>query len=397
MVQPLVAVLLSLVAAYILAEIFKKLGLPRVLGQISAGLVLGIGIIKSYLFTYESMETLSFLANLGIVLLFFYIGLEINLQTFRKNMKASVLISLFNTFLPLVAGFVVMYFLLDFGLLPSIIVGLSLSVSAQSIALDLLEELKLLKSKVGSLIISAGAVDDVIELFIVTILLSVFQITTSSTTLLRVAIDVLVFLGIVLIARAWFIPATLQFFSREKTSTSRFAAALIIVLVIASLAELLGMGLLIGALIAGMIVRQTILRDIGLPDWEEHDIARSVHIISFAFLIPLFFVWTGLNVNLAVIPQQLGFIGLLIAIAILGTLGGTVAAIWLMSRKIKEGFLVGWGLCSKGDIELVLAAVALKTGVITQNLFTALVMMSLATMIISPLFLKYTALHSKKK
>src|SRR3989338_1074369 len=162
-----------------------------------------------------------------------------------------------------------------------------------------------------------------IELFIVTILLSVFQITTSSTTLLRVAIDVLVFLGIVLIARAWFIPATLQFFSREKTSTSRFAAALIIVLVIASLAELLGMGLLIGALIAGMIVLQTILRDIGLPDWEEHDIARSVHIISFAFLIPLFFVWTGLNVNLAVIPQQLGFIGLLIAIAIIGTLGGT--------------------------------------------------------------------------
>ena len=397
MVQPLVAVLLSLVAAYILAEIFKKLGLPRVLGQISAGLVLGIGIIKSYLFTYESMETLSFLANLGIVLLFFYIGLEINLQTFRKNMKASVLISLFNTFLPLVAGFVVMYFLLDFGLLPSIIVGLSLSVSAQSIALDLLEELKLLKSKVGSLIISAGAVDDVIELFIVTILLSVFQITTSSTTLLRVAIDVLVFLGIVLIARAWFIPATLQFFSREKTSTSRFAAALIIVLVIASLAELLGMGLLIGALIAGMIVRQTILRDIGLPDWEEHDIARSVHIISFAFLIPLFFVWTGLNVNLAVIPQQLGFIGLLIAIAILGTLGGTVAAIWLMSRKIKEGFLVGWGLCSKGDIELVLAAVALKTGVITQNLFTALVMMSLATMIISPLFLKYSVRKINKR
>ncbi|MBI2666013.1 cation:proton antiporter, partial [Candidatus Woesearchaeota archaeon] len=114
-----------------------------------------------------------------------------------------------------------------------------------------------------------------------------------------------------------------------------------------------------------------------------------------AFLIPLFFVWTGLNVNLAIIPKQLGLIGLLIAIAILGTLAGTIAAIWLMTRKIKEGFLVGWGLSSKGDIELVLAAVALKTGVITQNLFTALVIMSLATMIISPLFLKYSV--GKKK
>ena len=391
MVQPLVAVLVSLVAAYVLAEIFKKLGLPRVIGQIGAGLLLSVSVIKSYLFSYEGLETLSFLANLGIILLFFYVGLEINLLTFKKNLKMSIFVSVMNTSLPLVAGFLTMYFLMNLGLIPSLIVALSLSVSSQSIAIDLLEELKLLKSKIASLIINAGTVDDIIELFIVTLLLSVFQITTTSIPLLRVAIDVLVFLGIILIARTWFIPTTLKFFSNEKNSTSRFAAALIIVLVIASLAEFLGVGLLIGALIAGMIVRQTILRDVGRPDWEEYDIARSVHIVAFAFFIPLFFVWTGLNVDLTVVPKQLGFIGLLVAIALIGTILGTVAAIWMMTGKIREGFIVGWGLSSKGDIELVLAAVALKAGVITQSLFTALVMMSLATMIIAPLFLKNLA------
>ncbi len=387
MLQPLVAIFICLIAAYVFSGICKKIGLPRAVGQLFAGLLLGIGALKSSIFTPASLETLSFLANLGIILLFYYVGLEINFRTFQKNLQASVLISLLNTALPLLFGFFVMKFLFDLETITSVIIGLSLSVSAQTISVDLLEELKLLRSKFGSLVISAGTVDDIIEVFIVTLLLSIFQITTTEITFGKVLWDMALFIAILIASKMWLIPATLRFFEKERSSTARFTASLIIVLLIASLAETLGMGLLIGALLAGIIVRQTLFRGKD-ANWKEHDIAHSVHVIAFGFLIPLFFVWTGIHVDLAAIPQQIWFILLLVVIALGGTIGGTMLATRWRGGSWKEGLALGWGLSPKGDIELVIAAVALRTGILSNALFTSLVVMSLITMIIAPPVLK---------
>ena len=96
MINPLIFILISLGLAYFLAEIVKKLGLPRVVGQISAGLILGIPLIRKYLSATDNLEILSFLANLGIVLLFYYVGLETDFRTVTKNIQQSVLISLFK-------------------------------------------------------------------------------------------------------------------------------------------------------------------------------------------------------------------------------------------------------------------------------------------------------------
>src|SRR3989338_2084976 len=167
MATALIVILVSLGFAYFLSEIVKKLGLPRVVGQISAGLILGIPLVKGYLFTGDHLDILSFLANLGIVLLFYYVGLESNFNILTKNLKLSLMISLFNTLIPLILGFILMKFLFGFSLVVSLIVGVSLAVSAQSVSLDILEELNLLKSRIGRLIISAGAIDDVFELILV--------------------------------------------------------------------------------------------------------------------------------------------------------------------------------------------------------------------------------------
>ena len=115
MVSSFVTVLLYLLLAYLLGEVFRKIfGLPRVIGQVGAGLILGIGFLKSFFLTPESSDVISFLANLGILLLFYYAGLETNLRAFTKNIKKSLLISLFNTTIPFIAGFLVMRFLFHF-------------------------------------------------------------------------------------------------------------------------------------------------------------------------------------------------------------------------------------------------------------------------------------------
>ncbi|HLC51788.1 MAG TPA: cation:proton antiporter [Candidatus Nanoarchaeia archaeon] len=398
MINPLIFILISLGLAYFLAEIVKKLGLPRVVGQISAGLVLGIPLIRKYLSATDNLEILSFLANLGIVLLFYYVGLETDFRAVTKNIQQSVLISLFNTTIPLIIGFLMMKFLFEFSTLVSLIIGISLSVSAQSVSLDILEELKLIKSKIGSLIISAGAVDDAIEIILVGILFSIFHVAGSDLTLITLFVEIVIFLVIVVIARVWLIPYSLKFFDRQKSTTARFTGALLLVLLIASFAEFLGVGLLIGAMIAGILVKQTIFKDEKIPNWEEHDIAKSIHLISFGFLIPLFFVSVGLKVDFSSFIQEFWFVLLLLLISIIGTVGGSLIAVLIHHGKFKDGIILGWGLSPKGDVELVIATLALTNGIISINIFTSLVMMALLTTILSPIiFKKLLGIHKSKK
>src|SRR3989344_4488743 len=128
--QTLLMLLIVLSIAYLFSVIFKQFGLPRVVGQILAGVILGIGPLKNYLFDSANLELLSFMASLGIVLLFYYVGLEINVKAFTKNPKESLLTSVFNTAIPLFLGFLLMKFVFGYNNLVSIITGITLAVSA---------------------------------------------------------------------------------------------------------------------------------------------------------------------------------------------------------------------------------------------------------------------------
>src|SRR3989344_3771876 len=395
MVSALILVFLALSLGYIFSEISKRLGLPRVVGQIFTGLILGVPIIKDYLLGEENLKIFSFLANLGIILLFYYVGLETNFRAFTKNIKELALISFFNTAIPLILGILIMKFVFGFTALISIIIGICLAVSAQSVSLDILEEMKALKSRIGNLIIGAGAVDDIIEIVLVAVIFSLFQVAVSHQSLLQLLLEILIFLVIIIASRNWIIPYGLSYFDKEKSTTARFTGSLLIVILIASLAEFLGVGLLIGSMIAGVIVRQTILKDKTLPNWEEHDIARSVHLIAFGFLIPLFFVMVGLKVDLTLFKQEFWFILLLFLISIVGTVGGSLLAVLLSKGTFKEGLTLGFGLTPKGDVELVIATLALNNGIITLNIFTALVMMSLLTSIAAQMFFRYLVMKNR--
>jgi len=381
MIQTLLAILISLVLAFILSQIFKVFGLPKVIGEICAGLILGISVIKIN-FDADALNALNFLASLGIVLMFYYVGLETDFSVATKKIKKSAMISLFNTFLPLILGFVVMKYLVGFDTLSSFIIGASLSVSAQSVSIDILEELRILKSKLGNVIISTGAIDDIIELILITSILTLFYSNVTNITTQHLLVNILLFILIILFSRLVFVPITWKFFDREKSSTARFMASIIIVLVFSLLSELLGIGLLIGAMAAGIIVRQTIIKDKSIPNWEEHDIAKSVHVVAFGFLIPLFFVSVGLRTDLSSILSNLYLIVLFLIIAFIGTIGGTVLAVILNNGTLKEGLLLGFGLSPKGDIELIIITLALQYGIINQPIFSSLVIMSLITTVI---------------
>jgi len=382
-------VLVMLLLAYVFSVAARFLGLPRVVGQITAGFVLGLPFIQPILFTPENGGFFSFLAEIGILLLFFFTGLEIDVSTFRKNAKESLYISFFNTLLSLAGGYFFSFYILGYSSLVSLLIGISLSVSSQAISLDILEETKLLKSRIGKLIISTGTIDDLFELFLISILLVLFQVTVEKTTLGFFFLHLFLFLGIVLAFKWWFVPFALRVFEQEKSRSYLFMGAFIIVLLMASLSEMLGVSSLIGAFLAGVLIRYTLLSGKNRRVWEEHEIARSVHTLAFGFLIPLFFVWVGVNTQIVAIFEQTYALVPLFLIDVFGTLLGTVIGVRLIGGSWSEGYTLGWGVIPKGDTELIIASLALRGGLIDTKIFTLIVLIAFLSTVIAPIMFKY--------
>ena len=395
MADPLVMILICLLGAFILSEVFKLIGLPRVVGQITAGIIIGLEPLRTYVLGDGNLKLLNFLASLGIVLLFYYIGLEMNFRVAARYAKNSIVVSIFKALVPFGVGYFIASQFLGMGSIASIIIGIALSASAQSVSMDLLDELGMAKSKIGVMIISIGAITDLIELFVVTILLGALELSGSNIGYSKLFFDLSLFIIFILIARLWLIPLMLKRGS-NKTSTSRFMASIILVLAIAALSEFLGIGALIGALVAGIIIRQTIFKDVEIPDWQEHDIARSIHIIAFGFLIPLFFVWVGASTDIQWLENHLGIAFVLALAALVSIIIGTIIAIKLTGGKLREGLTLGWGLGPKGDIGLVVTALALEAGILSEQMFSSLVLMVLIVTIISPVMFKRMLLNNAK-
>jgi len=390
MANILLVILIALVTAYILSEIFRYLKLPRVVGQILAGIILGIPLIKDYLFDTEALSVFSFLTNIGIILLFFFIGLEINVREFRKNFEKSILVSIFNTMMPLFLGFIVARAFFRFDNITSLIIGISLSVSSQAISLDILEEVKLLKSKIGNLILTSGTVDDVFELLAISVVLVIFHSAISGFFSLKALfINIMIFVAIVLIFRITLIPFALKTFEKDKSQAILFMGALIIVLLMAYLSELFGVSSLIGALIAGVLVRQTLITGEDRKPWRRNEISHFIHVISFGFLIPIFFVNVGLQTNVDIISANIFLAFVLLVVDIIGTIGGTVMGIMFSKGSMHEGLIVGWGIVPKGDTELVIATLALKNNLINIDVYTAIITVALASTFIAPIVFRY--------
>lgn len=382
------ALFLSLALSFLLSEALKRVGIPRVVGQISAGLILSISVLKELVFDAETLSAFNGLADVGIVLMFFFIGLGINLRVFSRNVKEGVLISVFNTLLPFALG-VGIAILLGQGLLGGVVLGIAFAVSSQTVTMDLLEESKMIKSRIGSLIIGAGAIDDIIEFVLIGVLLTSLQLQESATPA-SIIIGLLAFVGILTIFRLFILEWLLKVFEKQRSERALFMGALIIALLMASLSGYFGISGLIGALIAGALVRQVLLKSEHYRPWEEQHLSKNLDIVSFGFFIPLFFVSVGLNVDVTdmsgiVLGVALGLVSLV------ATVAATALGVVLCGKSLKEGILIGIGVTPKGDVDVVVSTLALGAGLISRDLFSAIVVMAMVTSLVGPVLFRMAA------
>lgn len=386
--NPLITILICLITMYVLSELLRTVSIPRVVGYILSGMLLGLPPIRSLIFDQQSIWLVSFLSQIGVILLLFFVGLQINFKQFEKSIVPSVWISLFNTSIPLLLGYLVSRYWFNFESGTSIIIGVCMSVSATAVALDLLEELNKLRTKLGALIVSAGTFDDMIELFLITIVLTFLETAMQKTTIAGLIIGIIIFAAVILLFRFLVIPILLRRIENQPGRAQFFTGALIITLVMAALAEYLGIGAFIGALFSGLIIRQVLLKKPNRKPWEKAEITHSIHTLAFGFLVPFFFFYVGYQTEILAIWENITFGLVITALAIFGTVIGSAIGYYINFHNLRDAFTVGWAMNAKGDTEIVIAQLALVAGVITVPIFSSLIFMAVLSTLISPFVLR---------
>jgi len=384
MLSVIVVLAIVLGTAFLFNESFKKIGLPPVVGQIIGGLVLGVPIIKTLIFEDpKTVEIVDLLAVLGIIFLLLLVGLEIDIEKILESSKEAVMISFGAAIVPLILGFLFLK-MLGYSFIASLIFGGALSVTAEGTTVKVLIDANALNTKLGAIIVSAGAIDDVFEV----LFLSLVTIVGFGGSLSQLAFLPLEFLIFIIIAFVFFkvVSRMLGVIKGSVDKVELFSLVIIFALIIAALSETFELGYLIGALVAGFLMQISLRR---LREKDETEIVFATRLITLAFAVPFFFVNVGLNFNYDYLLSNVFLLLFTIAIAFAGKILGTLMVKPFSKLNAKQLYLIGWGMNSRGAVELVIALLALRHGLIVQEVFSALVSMAIVTTLVFPFVLQH--------
>jgi P-type Ca2+ transporter type 2C len=405
----ILVLVICLIFSYVLSWLFKKFGLPHILGHMLTGLLLSIPFIKDLLFSDQSnVSTFSTLSNLGLIFLLFFLGLKINLHHLFSFNKKSFNVSMLSALVPFFLGFVFAQ-IAGLSILISVVIGACLSVTAEVVSISILRELNLMNSSIGMIIIEAGIIDDIFEILILAAIGAIVSrgtglVPVGTEGVMGIVFDVLIFIGIIYIVRFFFIPFTFKLLGKEPGKSELFTASFIIVLAMAAVANWLQVGTVIGALVAGVVVKQTLLKE--HKRREESEVVDMVETVTFGFLEPIFFIWIAYEANLfenfVSSKTFLIFAFGLTMVATGGKLIGSIIGNLSAKEKestadnIKEGIMIGWGMNARGAVELISAKIALDYGILPPEIYSAIVFMTFATTILSPLVFKGALAYYRK-
>lgn len=363
-----------------------RIGQPSVLGELVVGLLLGPSLINlihlPFITDTHLEETVTHLGEIGVLILMFLAGLELHISDLRRNTRVSALAGVLGVLFPVVLGLIVgEVYGMDFH--HAAFLGLTLGATSVSISAQTLMEMGVLRSRVGLGLLGAAVFDDVLVILLLSTLLAL--VTGGGGGLVEVLlilVRMLVFLGLSVAFGLWVLPRLLTGLSRLGISQGALTLAIVIMMVYGLAAELLGnMAAITGTFLAGLFFGRL----------EEKEAFQSgLHSLAYSFFVPIFFVSIGLSVNLREIGvAEIGLIVLIIFIAILGKilgagLGARLAGFgWLQSAQL------GAGMVSRGEVGLIVAQVGMSQGLLSDDIFSAIVAMVLATTLVTPPLLRY--------
>ncbi|HET6517986.1 MAG TPA: cation:proton antiporter [Nitrosopumilaceae archaeon] len=386
-IQTIIGVGILLFAAKLMAELFLRLKLPIVLGELIAGMIIGPFALGAFLI-WDDQSLLQLtgeirvLGEIGAIVILFMAGLEMTPKEFLRGGKQSFIVGTLGVVIPFFAGLAV-FQMFGFDALQSMLIATALTATSIAISIQVLSEFGKLKSREARLIIGAAVVDDILAIAVLSV---VSSLATGDGTLgeiepMEVIITILQVLGFfaaILIASVIIIPRVITpKIWKAKGSVEGIATA--VFFGGAALAGSLGLSPIVGAFAVGMALSTTKV-------FEK--VESYIGKIGLIFA-PLFFAIIGAQVDFRAVNLEILMLsGIIIAIAIVTKLFGCGVPAWLLLKNKTQGMRVGIGMISRGEVGLIVAGVGVTSGILTSSVYSTIVIMVAATTIITPIWLK---------
>jgi Kef-type K+ transport system membrane component KefB len=372
----------------IVGTIFRYFHQPRVVGEMFAGIFLGPSLlgwlapgVSAYLFPPASLGFLNALSQIGVVIFMFLVGLGINPRELKNHGHAAVLTSHVSITAPFVlAAFLSLYLypkLSDDSVAFTsfaLFMGAAMSITAFPVLARILSERDLLGSRLGTVAIACAAVDDVTGWCILAYIVLMFRSAHTSNPIWLTVGGLIAFALFMIYGLRPLLRGFQSSYERwGGLSENKLAVMLFLVLCSALMTEWLGLHLLFGAFLMGAIMP----KDGKFVNY----IMERFETVTITLLLPLFFAFTGLRTNIGLVkgPEMWMYCGLIILVATVGKLGGSMIASWLTGMPVREAAGLGTLMNTRGLMELVILNIGLDIKVISPALFSMMVLMALFT------------------
>ena len=385
--------LIVLLAARIFAELAVRLKLPSVFGELFAGIVIGPSLFG----WVEPVEALKLMAEIGIILLLFEVGLSTDVKRLIRTGRMSFIVAIIGFITPLISGFAIAYWVFDLSLLQSLFIGGTLTATSIGITVRVLTDLKIHNSTEGQIVLGAAVLDDVLGVMLLALL---YEFSVGGGINWVNSGKVLVFVT------AFFVLAPIaaklmSVFIKRYDAVSEIpglipTTIISLVLFFAWLAHAVGAPELLGGFAAGLALSRRFFLPFGLTLKKDEAFAKNIETQTrpiISLFTPIFFVVVGLSINLREIDWGASHIWsfaiLLLIVAILGKLLGA----FVLKESWASRLMIGMSMVPRGEVGLIFVELGRLAGVFDNEIHAAMVIVIVLTTIIPPFVMK--CVHSK--
>ena len=368
---------LMLFLTLIVSHVFNRLNLPAVVGQLILGVILGKGVLNIVKPTHE----VELFADIGVILLMFIAGLESDLKLLRKHLIPSINVAICGVILPvaLTLGTALIF---GINVKESIFMSVVFAATSVSISVEVLKSLNYLSSTSGTVILGAAVADDILAISILSVMSGTLTGDFSMKKILLLLAMWIFFGVLVVVLHKWVIPDLMKLSDYVEATHAKTIFALVICFIMAFVADKVQLDSVLGAFVAGIAVSNA-------SDYDEQ-VSRNIELIGYSVFIPIFFISIGLNLEFDNFLRDFWLIALFTLTGVVGKLFGAGFGARISGFNMKDSYVIGSGMISRGEMALIVAQVGYGVKLLSEEYYSTVIISVILITIIAPFFLKHS-------
>ena len=380
---------LILIVARILGELFARFGIPSVLGELFAGILLGSSILG----IVEPNEILKILAEIGIILLLFEVGLETDFHRLKDAGSKSFIVAISGVVLPFILGFATSYYFFELAFDISLFVGGTLTATSIGITVRVLKDIHMQNTNIAQIVIGAAVIDDIIGIIL---LVFIYDYSISHETNFNHTLTVT---GMVLtfLILAPILAKTLSFMIHKfhgKDLVPGYIPTIIIslILLFSYLSHLVGAPAILGSFAAGIALSRRFFLPFGAflrPNEKLLDNVQMNMRPIIQIFTPIFFVMVGLSMDLRVIDfSSYSFWVMGISFVVIAFFSKFIGAFFIIQKCVRNNVIIGISMIPRGEVGLIFAEMGRVNGILPNEIYAMLIFVIIITTVLPPFLLK---------